>query len=98
MKKLTKILALVLAVAMMLTIFAGCQKTEQAETPAATSASPADNETQAPTAEPAGDKTLVVGTQNFDGKFSPFFSTNTYEQEIADLRSEERRVGKECGS
>lgn len=85
MKKLTKILALVLAVAMMLTIFAGCQKTEQAETPAATSASPADNETQAPTAEPAGDKTLVVGTQNFDGKFSPFFSTNTYEQEIADL-------------
>lgn len=85
MKKLTKILALVLAVAMMLTIFAGCQKTEQAETTAATSASPADNETQAPTAEPAGDKTLVVGTQNFDGKFSPFFSTNTYEQEIADL-------------
>lgn len=85
MKKLTKILALVLAMAMMLTVFAGCQKTEQAETPAATSASPADNETQAPTAEPAGDKTLVVGTQNFDGKFSPFFSTNAYEQEIADL-------------
>lgn len=85
MKKLTKILALVLAMAMMLTIFAGCQKTEQ---PAATAATNGDAavETQAPaTEENGGDKTLVVGTQNFDGKFSPFFSTNTYEQEIADL-------------
>lgn len=85
MKKLTKILALVLAMAMMLTIFAGCQKTEQ---PAATAATNGDAavETQAPATEGnGGDKTLVVGTQNFDGKFSPFFSTNTYEQEIADL-------------
>lgn len=85
MKKLTKILALVLAMAMMLTIFAGCQKTEQAETPAATSGNSV-NETKAPEAEnKGGDKTLVVGTQNFDGKFSPFFSTNAYEQEIHDL-------------
>lgn len=83
MKKLTKILALVLAMAMMLTIFAGCQKTEQEQTPAATSGNAA-NETKAPEAQ-GGDKTLVVGTQNFDGKFSPFFSTNAYEQEIADL-------------
>lgn len=83
MKKLTKILALVLAMAMMLTIFAGCQKTEQTETPAATSSGSAANETKAP--EAAEDKTLVVGTQNFDGKFSPFFSTNAYEQEITDL-------------
>lgn len=83
MKKLTKILALVLAMAMMLTIFAGCQKTEQEQTPAATSGNAA-NETKTPEAQ-GGDKTLVVGTQNFDGKFSPFFSTNTYEQEIADL-------------
>lgn len=85
MKKLTKILALVLAMAMMLTIFAGCQKTEQ---PAATAATNGDTavETQAPATEGnGGDKTLVVGTQNFDGKFSPFFSTNAYEQEIADL-------------
>ncbi len=85
MKKLSKILALVLAVAMMLTIFAGCQKTEQPAATAATSGNTAA-ETQAPAAEDnGGDKTLVVGTQNFDGKFSPFFSTNTYEQEIADL-------------
>lgn len=27
-------------------------------------------------------KTLVVGTQNFDGKFSPFFYTNSYENDV----------------
>mgnify|MGYP002928579316 CR=1 FL=1 len=27
-------------------------------------------------------KTLVVGTQNFDGKFSPFFYTNDYENKV----------------
>ncbi len=29
--------------------------------------------------------TLVVGTQNFDGKFSPFFYTNAYEGDVMDL-------------
>ena len=29
--------------------------------------------------------TLVVGTQHFDGKFSPFFYTNTYEGELLEL-------------
>ena len=29
--------------------------------------------------------TLVVGTGNFDGKFSPFFYTNAYEGEVLDL-------------
>ena len=29
--------------------------------------------------------TLVVGTANFDGKFSPFFYTNLYEGEVLDL-------------
>ena len=32
--------------------------------------------------EPAATKTLVVGTQNFDGKFSPFFYTNDYENQV----------------
>lgn len=31
------------------------------------------------------DKTLVVGTLNFDGKFSPFFYTNAYENEVLSL-------------
>ena len=29
--------------------------------------------------------TLVVGTLNFDGKFSPFFYTNAYENDIMQL-------------
>lgn len=35
--------------------------------------------------EPAATKTLVVGTQNFDGKFSPFFYTNDYENQVMDM-------------
>lgn len=31
------------------------------------------------------EKTLVVGTSNFDGKFSPFFYTNANEGEVMDL-------------
>ena len=30
-------------------------------------------------------KTLVVGTQNFDGKFSPFFYTNDYENQVMSM-------------
>ncbi len=30
-------------------------------------------------------KTLVVGTQNFDGKFSPFFYTNSYENDVMNM-------------
>ena len=30
-------------------------------------------------------KTLVVGTQNFDGKFSPFFYTNAYENDVMSM-------------
>ena len=89
MNKFTKILALLLVVAMMTAVFAGCTESEQ-ETPA----------TQAPTAdategtegtegtEPVAedeDKTLVIGTQNFDGKFSPFFYTNAYENDVLGL-------------
>ena len=36
-------------------------------------------------ADTAKDHTLVVGTANFDGKFSPFFYTNSYEGEVLDL-------------
>ena len=89
MNKFTKILALLLVVAMMTAVFAGCTESEQ-ETPA----------TQAPTAEATEgtegtegtepvveneDKTLVIGTQNFDGKFSPFFYTNAYENDVLSL-------------
>lgn len=63
MKKLTKILALLLALAMLATMFVGCKKAE----------------------EPGEEKTLVIGTQQFDGKFSPFFYTNSYENDVLSL-------------
>ena len=31
------------------------------------------------------EKPLVIGTQNFDGKFSPFFYTNAYENDVLGL-------------
>ncbi|MBQ8796985.1 MAG: ABC transporter substrate-binding protein [Oscillospiraceae bacterium] len=37
------------------------------------------------TADTAKDNTLVVGTSNFDGKFSPFFYTNAYEGDVLSL-------------
>ena len=76
MKNAKKLLALLLAVVMCVGVFAGCSK-QQGEN----SAAPSDNVTES---QPAGDttKTLVVGTQNFDGKFSPFFYTNDYENQV----------------
>lgn len=41
---------------------------------------PAENNTPKPKSD-----TLVVGTGNFDGKFSPFFYTNVYEGEVLEL-------------
>ncbi len=40
--------------------------------------------TPAPTDAPKA-RTLVVGTQNFDGKFSPFFYTSAYENNVLGL-------------
>ncbi len=34
------------------------------------------------------DQTLVVGTMQFDGKFSPFFYTNAYENQVLELINE----------
>lgn len=38
-----------------------------------------------PPTQPVQDQTLVVGTLNFDGKFSPFFYTNAYENDVLSL-------------
>ncbi len=62
MKKTTKLIALVLALVMVVSVFAACGKTGTGE-----------------------EKTLVIGTQNFDGKFSPFFYTNSYENDVLSL-------------
>ncbi|MBQ6839419.1 MAG: ABC transporter substrate-binding protein [Oscillospiraceae bacterium] len=73
MKTAKKVLALLMLLALLGGILAGCgSKPQQTE--------PAQNQ-----AAVQQDKTLVVGTLNFDGKFSPFFYTNAYENEVLSL-------------
>lgn len=77
MKDAKKLLALLLAVVMCLGLFAGC-----GEKPVEASTEPSAATSEEPTDEV---KTLVVGTQQFDGKFSPFFYTNDYENQVLSM-------------
>jgi peptide/nickel transport system substrate-binding protein len=82
MKKLTKVLALLLVLSLVVALFASCKvKTDD---PNATK-DPGDNTA---TEEPyIGADTLVVGYANFSGKFSPFFATTAYDQDVAGMTS-----------
>ena len=70
-KNFKQILAMLLALVMVLGM-------------AACGSAPAPTEPAAAPTEPAVEEpdTLVIGTQNFDGKFSPFFYTNAYENDV----------------
>jgi len=76
MKHLKKVIALLLAVAMCVCVFAACNKKP-------------GNDTTDP-ANPSGDtsteaKPLVVGYSNFNEKFSPFFAETAYDQDVASM-------------
>lgn len=66
-----KLYALFLALTLVAGLFAGCEK-EPKKT----------DDTQPPQQK---NDTLVVGTLFFDGKFSPFFYTNAYENDVLSL-------------
>ena len=66
-----KLCSLVLAVLMVASLCVGCSK------------APQTSEGTRPTSQK--NDTLVVGTLNFDGKFSPFFYTNAYENDVLAL-------------
>ena len=95
MKNLTKLLALLLALVMVLSVMAGCAKQEEApaEEPAQTEQEPATEEPAAeepaaeePAAEePAKADTLVVGYSLFSQKFTPFFADTAYDQDVASM-------------
>ena len=95
MKNLTKLLALLLALVMVLSVMAGCAKQEEApaEEPAKTEQEPATEEPAAeepaaeePAAEePAKADTLVVGYSLFSQKFTPFFADTAYDQDVAGM-------------
>ena len=77
MKKIFKIFALFLAVAMLCTAFVGCVNNPDKP-----------GKTDEPTSTDApytGADTLVVGYQKFSGKFSPFFATTAYDQDVAGM-------------
>lgn len=67
MKKFSKIMALLLALVMVASLFAACGNTDEGETTKAASES--------------DDKPLVVGYSPFSSKFSPFFSETAYDQD-----------------
>ena len=65
-----KFLCILMAMVLSMGFLAGCGKEPQTATD--------------PSAGASAD-TLVVGTLNFDGKFSPFFYTNSYENDVISL-------------
>ena len=72
-----KVLALLLALAMVLTVFAACSKKPGDATDTdATNTDVSDNS-----------KPLVVGYSNFSSKFSPFFSETAYDQDVWKMTS-----------
>lgn len=80
MKTLTKILALVLVVAMIACLFVGCNKDDKpVDDPNKTT----DNNEE--TKAPEDEKTLVYATTALSQKFSPFFAASAYDQDVVDL-------------
>ena len=79
-----KLIALLLALVMVIGLVAcGNNNDAPVADEPAVDAPAADN---APAAEvDETPETLVIGTQNFDGKFSPFFYTNAYENDVLSL-------------
>lgn len=85
--KSKKLMAMLLSAGMTLSMIAGCQNSANVEVP--------DTETEqeqgqeGDVTEPAqtseGDSTLVYATSTFGQKFSPFFVTTAYDQEVVDL-------------
>ena len=93
MKNLTKLLALLLALVMVLSVMAGCAKQEEApaeepakaETEEPATETPAEEPTEEPAEETEKADTLVVGYSLFSQKFTPFFADTAYDQDVAGM-------------
>lgn len=81
--KIMKLMALVLALVMVVSMFAGCKKADDATT---TESNDVTTESNEPT-ENNSDKadTLVFATATFGQKFSTFFATTAYDMDVVDL-------------
>ena len=74
-----KLIALLLALAMIACLFAGCKETEE---PSVTDNSAPTESTGSEEPTPSADTPLVVGYSPFSSKFSPFFSETAYDQDV----------------
>ncbi len=94
-----KRLALVLACVLVVSSLSACGEETTGTTTTDTTVTPAATDEVTPAADPAGtgdvtvdtteeeDKVLVVGYSQFASKFSPFFATLAYDQDVVDLVS-----------
>jgi len=91
MKRSTKILSLILALALCIGMFAGCGNDTTTETPDDQTQTDTPAPAPAPTPdtpvveEPENDTPLVVGYAPFSSKFSPFFAATAYDQDVASM-------------
>lgn len=83
MRKTKKLLALLLVLAMCVGLLAGCSNSNDGDN----SAEPSQSGTQTPDASnpPAGNDTLVVADDAFDGRFSPLFYTAVPDEDVINL-------------
>ncbi len=85
--KSKKLLAMLLSAGMTLSMIAGCQNTANVDVPDTDTEQ--DQGQEGDVAEPVqtteGDTTIVYATSTLGQKFSPFFATVAYDQEIVDI-------------
>ena len=83
--KSKKLLALLLSAGMTLSMIAGCQNNANvALTPGQEQEQGQEGEVTDPVQTAEGDTTIVYATSTFGQKFSPFFVTTAYDQEVVD--------------
>lgn len=81
--KIMKLMALVLALVMVVSMFAGCKKADDATTTECNDVTTESNETTEDNSDKAD--TLVFATATFGQKFSTFFATTAYDMDVVDL-------------
>lgn len=85
--KIMKLMALVLALVMVVSMFAGCKKADDATTTESNDVTTESNETTENNSDKAD--TLVFATATFGQKFSTFFATTAYDMDVVDLTTGE---------
>ena len=85
--KIMKLMALVLALVMVVSMFAGCKKADDATTTESNDVTTESNETTEDNSDKAD--TLVFATATFGQKFSTFFATTAYDMDVVDLTTGE---------